>query len=360
MNSRQNEQQQSQLQNSRHINYAPPISEAPNVIQNSQLPAQRSSQQQSISRHVAMQSSNRQPQPDLAVSQYYQSPMINPPAGPIFLEPSGDIQGLYLGRQIHQNEGILRQASVGAPVRRGGGVDKMNRLSGVFIKQKVEMLEAASGCETENIYHVFALDDDMRKKGPLLFRCKERSTTCSRFCLPGECRPFQMAVSSASLGNEDSDSEPFLSLERPCKWSCLCCNRPEVKVTLVETGQSEYLGKIFDHWNLCDKVFDIHDRENSKKYVIAGGCCQVGFWCRCVCDPCQKIDFSVKAPSGETISRVQKRSPGVVQAYLVDADFFAVEFPKNSTATDKALLMSAVLFMDYRLFEGKPQTSKRR
>ena len=348
MSSRQNEQQQqlqSQLQNSQHINYAPPISEAPNPIQQSD---RRNPQQQSISHYVA----NR----DLAVSQYYQSPMVNPPGGPIFLEPSTEV--FNPGRQIQQNEGIIRQPSVGAPIRRGGGVDKINGLSGVFIKQKVEILEAATTCETENIYHIFALDDDMRKKGPLLFRCKERSTTCSRFCLPGECRPFQMTVSKVSFGHEDSGSEPFLSLERPCRWTCLCCNRPEVKVTLVEAGQSEYLGKIVDHWNLCDRVFDIHDRENAKQYVIAGGCCQVGFWCRCICDPCQKIDFSVKSPSGETISRVQKRSPGVVQTYVIDADFFALEFPKNSTATEKALLMSAVLFLDYRLFEGKIQKKR--
>jgi len=52
---------------------------------------------------------------------------------------------------------------------------------GLFIKQKFELLEAITGCETENKYEVFAADKDGDKKKKLiLFKCKEKSGCCER------------------------------------------------------------------------------------------------------------------------------------------------------------------------------------
>jgi hypothetical protein len=36
-------------------------------------------------------------------------------------------------------------------------------------------------------------DGEINKKTPL-FKCKEKSGFCSRLCLSGECRPFDMKV----------------------------------------------------------------------------------------------------------------------------------------------------------------------
>jgi len=54
------------------------------------------------------------------------------------------------------------------------------------------------------------------------------------------------------------------------------------------------------------------------------------------------------------VSTLQKRSPGCAKAMFSEADNFACHFPANATAEDKALIMSAVMFLDFRYFEEKP------
>ena len=55
------------------------------------------------------------------------------------------------------------------------------QLPGVIIKQKFELLEAFTGCETENKYEVFASDKDGDKQKKMtLFKCKEKSDCLMR------------------------------------------------------------------------------------------------------------------------------------------------------------------------------------
>jgi hypothetical protein len=236
------------------------------------------------------------------------------------------------------------------PAPQKGGFQKLQDLDGIFIKQKMELLEVVSGCETENKYHVFTLDKSGKKKGQRLFKCKEKSSCCARQCMSGDCRPFRMEISTLVRG-EDDEYEPFLRLERECKCTCLCFQRPEILVTLVEGGKNEYLGKIVDPWNCCNMEFNIFDKDHNKKFNIEGSCCQLGVWCQWPCEACQTIDFDVKTPSGEVVSSLQKKSQGCLKAAITDADNFLLHFPKNCTLTDKALLMSSVLFIDFRHFE---------
>lgn len=44
--------------------------------------------------------------------------------------------------------------------------------------------------------------------------------------------------------NSQNDMAPFLQIEKPCKCTCLCFCRPEIKVNLVEGGQVKPLGRI--------------------------------------------------------------------------------------------------------------------
>lgn len=248
------------------------------------------------------------------------------------------------------------QVHVDVPAQKGG-YQKLQELEGVFIKQKLEVLEVVTGCETENKYYVYALGKGGDKKGRKLYKCKEKSSWCARQCMSGDCRPFKMEIQYASRG-EDDDYVPFLRLERACKCTCLCFDRPEVMVYLVEDGKKEYLGKIKDPWNWCDIEFNIYDKNDNEKYKIEGNCCQLGFWCQWPCESCQTIDFEVKSPSGENVSSLQKKSKGCCTEMISDADNFALNFPKNATLVDKALLISAVLFVDFRHFEEKPGENK--
>jgi len=232
------------------------------------------------------------------------------------------------------------------------GYDRLEIRDGVFIKQKLELAEVMTGCEVGNVYYVFPMNKDGDKKGHKLFKCKEKSSCCAKQCMSGDCRPFQLKVNLEDE-SEELDNEPFLLLDRPCKCTCYCFNRPELIVTYVEDGRSEYIGKITNPWECCNILLDVQDKDGNVKYGINGSCCQIGMHCKGPFDCCQTIDFEIKTPSGDTVAGLQKRSQGCVQAEISNADNFSLNFPANATKEDKALLMAAVLFLDFRYFEQK-------
>lgn len=63
------------------------------------------------------------------------------------------------------------------------GLDKLRLLSRIFVKQKFEMLEMLTGCETENRYKVYAADEGLERVGRPIFKCKEKSSFMARNCL---------------------------------------------------------------------------------------------------------------------------------------------------------------------------------
>jgi hypothetical protein len=238
------------------------------------------------------------------------------------------------------------------------GFERLESRSGVFVKQKFDLMEMFTGCEQNNTYQVFPLGKDGDKKGKKIFKCKEKSSFCAKQCMSGDCRPFQMKINLED-DSEELDNEPFLLLDRPCKCTCYCFNRPEMTVTYVEDGKSEYVGKIRDPWTCFNIVNEIYDKDNNLKYIVDGSCFQIGMHCKGPLECCETIDFDIKTPSGEVISTLQKRSPGCAKAMMSNSDNFAVNFPANATKEDKALLMCTTLFLDFRYFEEKPNTSQK-
>lgn len=236
------------------------------------------------------------------------------------------------------------------------GFERLEARSGIFIKQKMSVAEVVTGCDTKNVYHVYPTNNEGDKKDKRIFKAKEESDWCARQCLNADCRPFKLKITLENESEEENavnngGDDTFLFVHRPCRCNFCCCNRPEMLVHYVENGQSQYLGKIRDPWNCCNIILDVHDKEGNIKYKIDGNCCQLGLWCRCPCEPCQTIDFDIKTPSGDRIAGIQKRTPGCCKAWISNADNFSLQFPHNATAEDKALLMCAVMFLDYRHFE---------
>lgn len=286
----------------------------------------------------------------------YQQPMGQPnyqqPMGqPGFQQPGYPQQGFQQpGYPQPQFVQIIQQA----PPKGKKGYERLEARDGVFIKQKMDLAEVVTGCEVGNTYFVFPLSKDGDKKGHKLFKCKEKSGFCAKQCMSAECRPFQLKVNLEDE-SEELDNEPFLLLDRPCRCTCYCLNRPELTVTYVEDGKSEYVGKIVDPFNCCNIILNVFDKEGNVKYVIDGSCCQIGMHCKGPFDCCETIDFDIKTPSGDVVAGLQKRSPGCARAMISNADNFSLHFPNNATKEDKALLMAAVLFLDFRYFEQKHQ-----
>jgi len=270
-----------------------------------------------------------------------------PPQG---YPPQGYPQGGYPPQQGgYPPHGYPPQQEIKKPKK---GFDRLAERDGIFIKQKLDLLEAMTGCEQGNTYYVYPLGKDGDKKGKKLLKAKEKSSCFAKQCMSGDCRPFQLKVNLED-DSEELDNEPFLLLDRPCKCTFMCCNRPELTVTYVEDGKNEYIGKIINPWTCCNIIMDIHDKDNNLKYKIEASCLQLGLHCKFPCEACETVDFDIKTPSGEVISTLQKRSPGCLAAAVSDADNFSVNFPANASKEDKALIMSCAMFLDYRFFEEK-------
>ena len=284
--------------------------------------------------------------------QMYGQPQFQPAPG--YAQPQiqmAHVQPQPYAEQAHAQEHQALVEQVHAP-KKIKGFERLEARSGVFIKQKLSVGEVITGCDTENVYYVYPTNNEGDKKNKKIFKAKEKSGCCVRQCLSANCRPFKLKISLVD-DDENTDGEPFLVVDRPCKCTWLCFNRPEMLVSYIEDGSSQFLGRIKDPWNCCDLVLDVFDKDGNMKYKIDGSCCQLGLFCKWPCEACETIDFDIKTPSGDRIAGLQKRTPGFLKAMLSNADNFSLQFPHNATAEDKALLMCAVMFLDFRHFEEK-------
>ena len=128
---------------------------------------------------------------------------------------------------------------------------KLPLLEGVFIRQKVDLVEVLTGCNNENKYEIFPLVNNQKKEGAHpQFIFKEKSSCYSRTCLSADCRPLDMRVLNFQKNGDDAG--PCLHIVRPCKLTIACCNRQEMQVQWIEKGEQAYIGKILEPWVCCN------------------------------------------------------------------------------------------------------------
>ena len=225
------------------------------------------------------------------------------------------------------------------------------------IIQQVELLEMITGCETKNRYSVFITDTFGMQH--YLFKCKESSSCCSRNCCYANARPFKMRVKHITPANQNNDdfAETFAEFNRPFKCTCLCCNRPEMKGTLKNTG--EPFGKVIEPFTCCSPVFYVIAQDNSVRYTIYLDCCQCGFYCRNnLCGKLSSVSMKVFEGktsnfSGKGIAQI-KKTQGGLKELVTDADTYDVMFPNDASPEDKLMIIGAVLMVDYRYYEEGP------
>jgi len=232
--------------------------------------------------------------------------------------------------------------------------DKLMAVKGVYIRQKFPLLQAVTGCQQRHKHYVYALGPDGKcKKGSKMFKCKENSGCCMRQCCTPGCRSFDMDVHHKDYIDSNLDGKSFLKFERPFKCSFLCCNRPFMAVKLVENGQDVLLGKVVNPFECCDLKLKVFDGTDTLKYTIAGSCCQFGVLCPGPC--CQEVKFNILDDKAEKVGELKKVKANILQHIIEPTANFTVTFPKNSTASERALLIASALMLDYIYFDQKPK-----
>ena len=129
------------------------------------------------------------------------------------------------------------------------GLGFLGSIDGLYIQQRVELLEAFTSCETKNRYHITpipagAIPDPARGTLPEtwlqhfraqnefapLLKAKEESECCQRQCCT-PIRKFDMAF-------KDGAGQTFFSIHRPFKCSipCPCCLVAPQELTLYDAA----------------------------------------------------------------------------------------------------------------------------
>ena len=295
------------------------------------------------------------PQPGIPVG--YNQPM----------SPGGYTQPIAVGgynpspyqAQGYANQPVPQVGSVPPPYL--GGIqyvyvpDPMAELgmsTGVLIRQEAQFSEQITGCESPNRYYVFSQSPQGGMK--LLFKCKEYSDYCMRCCCPAESREFNMVIkhiATATNLNEDF-SAPFVNIKKPFKCTCCCLERPEMLITYG--GNNQPLGRIKQPFTCCDPLFTTYDNTGVIRNTIHGDCCQCGLICKNnFCGKMSAVTFNIYTgssigsnPVGSIVKRV-----ATAAELITSADSYQINFPQQSTPTDKMLLIIAGLMIDYQFFE---------
>lgn len=218
--------------------------------------------------------------------------------------------------------------------------------TGAIIRQQPSLIQAVTGCNTQNRYHVF-LKSPMGLK--YAFKCSERSDTCARCCCSASCRPLEIIMRHViSMQELDTDlAKIFINVNKPCECGCCCMCRPHMDVKLADNGH--FLGQIREPCTCCDIETDIYDKNGNFKYNIVGDCCQVGLCCGGSIEKLSSIRFDIKY-NGMSVGVIRKLSSSFGE-FFSKADSFEVVFPSMATPADKILLILATLMIDYQNFE---------
>lgn len=233
--------------------------------------------------------------------------------------------------------------------------DPMTELAnctGAKIKQQPEFFEVFTGCETANRYHVFGLSNLGIK---YLFKCQEMSDYCMRNCCAASMREFSMDIKHIAASDQLMNSslvKSFGYINKPFKCTCCCCNRPEMQVSLAETGQ--IIGNIYQPFNCCDPYFQILDGTGNLKYIITADCCQCALLCsNNLCGKCSEGEFKIfsNKNDGRPVGSIIKTCASSYSELVTSADSYNINFPLDASPSEKFLIIALGLMIDYQYFE---------
>jgi len=233
----------------------------------------------------------------------------------------------------------------------------LDQAHGAYIKQKLEMYEIVTGCETKNRYSICLRLNNWNKLYKA-FKCKEESSWFMRNCCPGESREFKMMVKYSPNGINDKvddySSQLFAELGRPYKCTCFGMGRPELNVKLSK-GNKE-IGKISEPFSCSRVIVNTTDEKGDMVYKFDIDRTQPGISCRAfTCGAIESVDFpiqNVKLGDNVIDGEIKRMGRSYDEAVIgSDADCYDIVFPKKATAEEKFLILSSTLLIDFRYFE---------
>jgi len=210
------------------------------------------------------------------------------------------------------------------------GLEYLTQIDQLIVKQKVELLEAITGFETNNKYKV------KNSLGQTIYNAVEDTDCCTRNCC-GPARPFDIKIF-------DNNNQEVLHLNRPfrCTGCCFPCFLQEMEVT---SPPGNPIGYVIQKWSLCAPKFEICDAQRNPVLLIEGPICTFNI--------CGDVEFKVLSLDGsEQVGRISKQWSGLVKEAFTDADTFGITFPMDLDSKIKAVMLGACFLIDFMFFES--------
>ncbi|CAB3240543.1 unnamed protein product [Arctia plantaginis] len=209
------------------------------------------------------------------------------------------------------------------------GLEYLTMVDHLLVHQKVELLEAFVGFETNNKYTI------KNSVGQKVYFAVEDNDCCTRNCC-GPMRPFDMKIM-------DNFRNEVIHLNRPLACdSCWCpCWLQSMEVS---SPPGTVIGSIEQEWSICKPCYSIKNAAGDIVLKIKGPCCTYSI--------CGDVEFHVFAPDGERkVGLITKQWSGLAREAFTDADYFGVSFPMDLDVKIKAVLLGACFLIDFMFFE---------
>jgi hypothetical protein len=212
-------------------------------------------------------------------------------------------------------------------------------------------LQECMGCEAKTEFK-YAIGENTIAQS-----LEDTSCFCRLFCNP--IHPFQMRVQELS-----TDAE-LLTVDRPCRTPagcCKCCCYQTIDVT--SGGQK--LGSVKENCYFCVPAFNVFDANDEELYLIhpptcccgcCVQCCSEGNPCfgkGCCTAPFWVFQAGQKNTGGDAVhlGKILKKPKSWGTEFFTDANAFAITFPEQASADEKALLVGTSIFLNAIFFEG--------
>ncbi|XP_036002333.1 phospholipid scramblase 2 [Fundulus heteroclitus] len=231
----------------------------------------------------------------------------------------------------------IAPAPVSVPVGVPPGLEYLTQIDQILIHQKVELLEAFIGFETNNQYEI------KNSLGQKIYKAKEKNDCCTRNCC-GSLRSFDMKI-------KDNMDREVIRLIRPFRCvSCCCpCCLQELE---VQAPPGTTVGFVKQDWHPFLPKFSIQGADGQTVLRLEGPC----FACNC----CGDVNFELKGKDGEqSIGRISKQWSGLLKEVFTDTDNFGIQFPMDLDVKLKAVLMGACFLIDFMFFEKVGEANQR-
>ncbi|XP_017958067.1 phospholipid scramblase 2 isoform X1 [Drosophila navojoa] len=208
------------------------------------------------------------------------------------------------------------------------GLEYLTSIDQLLVKQKVELLEAFTGFETNNKFSI------KNALGQKVYYAVEDNDCCTRnMC--GPARPFDMKIF-------DNFQQEVIHLHRPLACSA-CCFPCCLQTMEVSAPPGNVIGSIEQEWSICSPSFRILNHLGDTVLRIEGPFCTFSL--------CGDVEFNIVSLTGAKVGKISKQWSGLAREIFTDADFFGITFPLDLDVRMKAVLLGATFLIDAMFFE---------